>query len=97
MNINNSELLEEKEAAALCGLSHSYFRNLRRTGRGPTYVRPSPHRTLYKKSDLEDWCASWATVMANRMAPERDKTAFEGLTSEKSTQLSQESAKHVTV
>jgi len=53
------ELLDENEAATLCGLETKYFRNLRRTAHGPKYVRPSPHVTLYRKSDVEAWRDSW--------------------------------------
>jgi hypothetical protein len=56
------ELLTEKEAAEFCDLKAGYFRNLRRTGHGPAFVRPSPHATLYRKADLEAWQASWLTV-----------------------------------
>lgn len=52
-------LIEEREAAVLCGLDPTYFRNLRRTSHGPRYVRPSPHVTLYRKSDVEAWRDSW--------------------------------------
>jgi predicted DNA-binding transcriptional regulator AlpA len=56
------QLLTEDKASEFCQLSLSYFRNLRRTGRGPTYVRPSPKVTMYYRSDLEAWKASWKTV-----------------------------------
>jgi len=55
------ELLTEKEAAEFCGLEAGYFRNLRRTGNGARFVRPSPHVTLYRKADLEAWRDSWLT------------------------------------
>jgi hypothetical protein len=56
------ELLTEKEAAEFCGLEAGYFRNLRRTGHGPRFVRPSPHATLYRKADLEAWLNNWLTL-----------------------------------
>jgi hypothetical protein len=54
-----TELLNEREAALFCGLDFNYFRNLRKTKQGPTFIRPSPHTTMYRKSDLESWVASW--------------------------------------
>lgn len=57
-----SELLTEGQAAAFCQLALSYFKNLRRTGRAPTFLRPSPRVTMYRTSDLEAWRASWTTV-----------------------------------
>jgi hypothetical protein len=56
------ELLDEEAAANFCGLRLAYFKNLRRTGRGPTFQRPSPRMTVYCSRDLETWKASWATV-----------------------------------
>jgi hypothetical protein len=61
----NEKLFTETEAAAFCDLGTKYFKNLRRTGRGPTYVRPSPHMTLYRKSHLETWLKSWSTKMTD--------------------------------
>jgi hypothetical protein len=61
-NLMKEELLTDKEAAEFCGLGAGYFRNLRRTGHGPVFVRPSPHATLYRKADLEAWRDSWLTV-----------------------------------
>ncbi len=62
------ELFSEDDAAEFCQLALHYFKNLRRTGRGPAYVRPSPKVTMYYRSDLEAWKASWKTVdpTANR-------------------------------
>ena len=61
------ELLTETEAAEYCGLDSKYFRNLRRTGRGPAFVRPSPHTTLYRMCDLEAWRDSWLTVAPTKI------------------------------
>ena len=59
-----NELLDENEAADFCGLETGYFRNLQRTAHGPRFVRPSPHVTLYLKSDLEAWRDSWLKANA---------------------------------
>lgn len=53
------KLLTEDEASALCQLALHYFKNLRRTGRGPAYVRPSPRVTMYYRSAVQAWKASW--------------------------------------
>ena len=63
------KLLEEREAAVLCGLDPAYFRNLRRTAHGPRFVRPSPHVTLYLKSDVEAWRDSWLKAIAADQTP----------------------------
>jgi hypothetical protein len=63
----NDELLNEQEAAAFCGLSLNYFKNLRRTGHGPSFVRPSPHMTLYFRSTLEAWTSSWAQITPSKI------------------------------
>lgn len=60
------ELLSEKDAAAFCQLALGYFKNLRRTSRGPAFVRPSPHKTFYKRSALEAWRSSWLTVVPTK-------------------------------
>jgi hypothetical protein len=65
-DLMKEELLTDKEAADFCGLDAKYFRNLRRTGHGPTYVRPSPHATLYRKADLEAWRDSWLTATSTK-------------------------------
>jgi hypothetical protein len=65
------ELLDEEAAARFCKLPLTYFKNLRRTGRGPTFLRPSPRVTLYRTSDLETWMGSWVTVK-----PANAKTAI---------------------
>jgi hypothetical protein len=57
----SDELLNEIQAAELCGLHDEYFRNLRRSGHGPPYVKPSERVILYRKGNLEAWIASWPT------------------------------------
>ena len=56
------ELLTEQQAADFCGLAAQYLRNLRKTGQGPIFIRPSPHTTMYRRSDLESWIAAWQIV-----------------------------------
>lgn len=59
-------LLTEDEAADHCQLDRAYFYNLRRTRRGPPFVRPSPHKTLYRIADLDAWKENWETVKPGR-------------------------------
>jgi hypothetical protein len=53
------DLLERPEAAAHSRLTEVYLLNLQRQGDGPAWVRPSPRRTLYRRSDLDKWIAGW--------------------------------------
>jgi hypothetical protein len=62
----SDELLNEMEAAEFCGLENEYFKNLRRSGHGPTYVKPSERVVLYRKSDLEAWIAAWPIRSATK-------------------------------
>lgn len=57
-----NELLTEQEAADFCGLASQYLRNLRKTKQGPIFIRPSPHTTMYRRSDLESWVAAWQII-----------------------------------
>lgn len=68
-DIMNEKLYGEYEAAVYCGLDPAYFRNLRKTGHGPTFVRPSPHVALYRQSDLDAWKASWLTFESRISSP----------------------------
>lgn len=56
------ELLVWADAAAYCGLPTNYFKNLVKAGGGPTYIKPSPKKVLFRKVDLDLWVNSWATV-----------------------------------
>jgi hypothetical protein len=60
--IMSDELMTEPEAADYCDLDFKYFRNLRRTGYGPGYVRPSPHTPLYFRATLDSWKSSWPKI-----------------------------------
>ena len=60
--IMTNELLTEQEAAGYCGLASQYLRNLRKTKQGPIFIRPSPHTTMYRRSDLESWVAAWPII-----------------------------------
>jgi hypothetical protein len=53
-----TELLDERDAAQFCGIDLTAFRNLRRTGKGPQFNRPSPRKAFYRLDDLEAWTTS---------------------------------------
>jgi hypothetical protein len=59
--MKQDELLTEDQAADYVQLNRKYFCNLRRTRRGPPFVRSSPHKTLYRISDLDAWKGDWDT------------------------------------
>ncbi len=49
------------EAAAHAGLTTQALLRLCRSGAGPKYVKPSPKKILFLKSDIEAWKAGWLT------------------------------------
>lgn len=63
------EIYDEYEAAEYCKLDHNYFRNLRKTGHGPTFFRPSPHVALYRLVDLDEWKDAWVIVRPCQSKP----------------------------
>jgi predicted DNA-binding transcriptional regulator AlpA len=55
-----SELLDRKSAAEYCGLTEDYLLNLAKHGSaGPAFIKTSPRKTLYPRSDLDHWIATW--------------------------------------
>jgi predicted DNA-binding transcriptional regulator AlpA len=52
-----TNLLSQREAATLLGLSHRTLERYRCTGFGPAY-RKLGRRVLYAASDIEAWAAS---------------------------------------
>jgi hypothetical protein len=53
------QLLNRKEAAEYTGLRLKYLDYQIETGNGPAYVRPSPKRIFFARTDLDAWIASW--------------------------------------
>lgn len=49
------QLLSEKQAAKLLGISDRTLRNWRVRGGGPKFVRVSARCIRYKRGDLQDW------------------------------------------
>jgi predicted DNA-binding transcriptional regulator AlpA len=55
-------LVDEREAAALLGLTPRTMQAWRHAGEGPTYVRISARCVRYRVADLEEFAASRLTV-----------------------------------
>lgn len=53
----NDQLLTPPEAAAYLRCSKSYLDKLRVYGGGPTFLRLSKRKILYRKPDLDLWAA----------------------------------------
>jgi predicted DNA-binding transcriptional regulator AlpA len=43
------------EAASIAGITTGHLAQMRFTGRGPKYYKPSPKRVLYKASEVRSW------------------------------------------
>jgi predicted DNA-binding transcriptional regulator AlpA len=57
------ELLDRKKAAEHCGIDESYLLNLAKSrGAGPAFIKVSARKTLYPRSDLDTWIASWKRI-----------------------------------
>jgi hypothetical protein len=61
MREHEEDLLDRREAAEYCRVSVPYLVSLARPDSvgGPPWVRTSPKKTLYQRSDLDAWMASW--------------------------------------
>jgi hypothetical protein len=56
--VNN--LLDIKQAAVYCrDLPVKFLRNQIKRGRGPAYLKVSPHRIYFQIVDLEAWMSTW--------------------------------------
>jgi hypothetical protein len=53
------DLLTETEAARYCHLGIEYFKNLRKRGTGPTYLKVTGKTIRYRTADIEAWIAAW--------------------------------------
>jgi hypothetical protein len=63
MNKSTPDMLDRKSAAAHCGVPEAYLVNLAKSrGAGPAFVKLSPRKTLYPRSDLDTWIASWKRI-----------------------------------
>ena len=51
----NQRMLNEKEAAALLGVSVALVRKWRRLGKGPIYRKLGERAVRYASADLDDW------------------------------------------
>lgn len=43
------------EAAAYIPMGIQHLAQLRYTGKGPKYLKPTPRTVLYRKADIDDW------------------------------------------
>ena len=59
-------MLDHKDAATYVGMAPNILRNQLRSGGGPARVRISPHKTMFRRADLDAWKASWQVIEANR-------------------------------
>jgi hypothetical protein len=63
METSKTDLLERRAAAVYCGVTPAFLANLAKSrARGPAFTRVSPRKTLYLRSDLDRWIASWIHV-----------------------------------
>lgn len=54
-SVLSDRYLNEREAAAIAGLSVSFFQRARWQGSGPLFVRISARAVRYKESTLREW------------------------------------------
>ena len=59
-----NELLDKKQAAARLGIPVTMLINQCKLGTGPTFIRPSAHKMMFREKDLVDWRATWKVVKA---------------------------------
>jgi hypothetical protein len=59
-------LLDKKQAAAHLGIPVAILAGQCKLGTGPTFIRPSPRKLMFRRKDLDNWRATWKTVEAKR-------------------------------
>ena len=59
-------LLDKKQAATHLGIPIAILAGQCKLGTGPTFIRPSPHKMMFRRKDLDNWRATWKTVEAKR-------------------------------
>jgi hypothetical protein len=57
-----NSLLDKKQAAAHLGIPASMLASQCKLGTGPTYIRPSPHKMMFRITDLDAWRQTWKVV-----------------------------------
>lgn len=55
-------LTPDQAAAYIPGATKGYLAQLRFTGRGPRFLKPSPKKVLYIESDIIEWLESTAQI-----------------------------------
>lgn len=58
------QYLNLTEAAAHAGVTVTYLKDQCRREGGPKHFRPSPRKTLFRKTDIDDWVKSWRVIDA---------------------------------
>tara|TARA_R110002020_G_scaffold150446_1_gene327153 strand:- start:13896 stop:14147 length:252 start_codon:yes stop_codon:yes gene_type:complete len=59
-NLKNLDIMDAKEAAVYLRSSPSTLAKFRHFGGGPTFIRQSARKTLYRRTDLDAWLAGKA-------------------------------------
>ena len=57
-----------KEAGEIVGLSPAALAQMRYSGEGPRYYRPTPRTVLYRRSDMFAWVEASAQVSNDEVA-----------------------------
>lgn len=65
----NPDLLTPAEAEAYTRIPKPHLAQLRYTGKGPKFLKPSPRVVLYRRADLDEWLeASARTITGGEAA-----------------------------
>jgi hypothetical protein len=55
-------ILTPREAASHANCSVEYLMRQTKSRTGPSFFRPSPRKTLFRKSAIDRWVAGWLQV-----------------------------------
>lgn len=61
MNSTNNEWLTRKEAARYARTTEKTLATLAYQGKGPKYSKPTTHKALYRRSDIDAWITDTET------------------------------------
>jgi len=62
------DLLTPREAADFAGYSESTLARLRLEGSGPRFLKPSPRKVFYRRSDIELWLSQSERQVSGKKA-----------------------------
>jgi predicted DNA-binding transcriptional regulator AlpA len=69
VEMENTEFLNTKAAAAFCGMSAATFETKRVRGGGPRFHRPrGTRRVVYHRADLREWMGEPLTSTSDKPA-----------------------------